>query len=143
MRFRRLMAASMAGVMAVSTAVVCQISASAAEKTLYEFEAGVISSCYFTEEAVNAVKGATTNFSVTIDAVGDGYFYLQETSTWKCTSGSNPTVEVDSNHEFWSNFTGAAGVNVIISGYTKVNKITVSVDGGAAMTIFGVATAPA
>ncbi len=145
MKLKRILAAALAGVMAITSSVVTSFTASAADTvyTVYEFEPGVISSASFSSEAVAALNAATSSLSVTVDAVGDGYFYLQETSTWKCTSGNNPTVAIDTSHEFWSNFKVATGVNIAISGYTKVNKITVSVDGGSAITVFDVSTAPA
>ncbi len=145
MKLKRILAGALAGVMAVTSMVVTSVTASAENTvyTVYEFEPGVISSSSFTSEAVTALNSATSSLSVTIDAVGDGYFYLQETSTWKCTSGNNPTVAIDTTHEFWNNFKAATGVNITISGYTKVNKITVTVDNGTAITVFDVNTAPA
>lgn len=145
MKLKRFLAAALAGVMAITSSVVTSVTAGAEDTvyTVYEFEAGVISSASFSSEAVAALNAATSSLSVTIDAVGDGYFYLQETSTWKCTAGNNPTVAIDTSHEFWSNFKGATGVNIAISGYTKVNRITVSVDGGSAITVYDVSTAPA
>ena len=124
MKLKRLMTASMAAVMAVSSAIVCQISVSAAETVLYEYKAGQITEVLFTEEAMTAVKAATKSIEVTIDAEGDGSFFLLETSTWKGSGGS-----ITSSDENWAAFTAANGIKVCPSNYTKVNKITAIIDG--------------
>ena len=145
MKLKRLMAASMAGVMAISSAIVCEITANAAETVLYEYSAdsaGKITNSSFTEEAMAAVKNATSSVSVTVDAEGSGYFYLQETSNWACTTGDNPTVTISSSDEKWTDFTTANGINVNLSNYTKVNKITVTIDETDTYTIFDLSTAP-
>lgn len=86
MKLKRLMTASMAAVMAVSSAIVCQISVSAAETVLYEYKAGQITEVLFTEEAMTAVKAATKSIEVTIDAEGDGSFF------WKHQPGKAPAA---------------------------------------------------
>lgn len=145
MKLKRLMAASMAGIMAVSSAIVCEISAGAAETVLYEYDdskAGQLTNASFTKEAMAAVKNATTSVAVTVDAEGSGYFYLQETTNWGCTAGNNPTVTITSSDDTWSAFTAANGINVNLADYTKVNKITVLIDGSDSYTLFDVTTAP-
>lgn len=133
MKLKRLMTASMAAVMAVSSAIVCQISVSAAETVLYEYKAGQITEVLFTEEAMTAVKAATKSIEVTIDAEGDGSFFLLETSTWKGSGGS-----ITSSDENWAAFTAANGIKVCPSNYTKVNKITAIIDGTASYTVYDV-----
>lgn len=133
MKLKRLMTASMAAVMAVSSAIVCQISVSAAETVLYEYKAGQITEVLFTEEAMTAVKAATKSIEVTIDAEGDGSFFLLETSTWKGSGGS-----ITSSDENWAAFTAANGIKVFPSNYTKVNKITAIIDGTASYTVYDV-----
>lgn len=135
MKLKRLMTASMAAVMAVSSAIVCQISVSAAETVLYEYKAGQITEAYFTEEAMTAVKAATKSIEVTIDAEGDGSFFLLETSGWKGSGGS-----ITSSDENWAAFTAANGIRVCPSNYTKVNKITAIIDGTASFTLYDVTT---
>ena len=134
MKLKRLMTASMAAVMAVSSAIVCQISVSAAETVLYEYKAGQITEVLFTEEAMTAVKAATKSIEVTIDAEGDGSFFLLETSTWKGSGGS-----ITSSDENWAAFTAANGIKVCPSKYTKVNKITAIID-GTSYTVYDVTT---
>lgn len=133
MKLKRLMTASMAAVMAVSSAIVCQISVSAAETVLYEYKAGQITEVLFTEEAMTAVKAAIKSIEVTIDAEGDGSFFLLETSTWKGSGGS-----ITSSDENWAAFTAANGIKVCPSNYTKVNKITAIIDGTASYTVYDV-----
>ncbi len=135
MKLKRLMTASMAAVMAVSSAIVCQISVSAAETVLYEYKAGQITEVLFTEEAMTAVKAATKSIEVTIDAEGDGSFFLLETSGWKGSGGS-----ITSSDENWAAFTAANGIRVCPSNYTKVNKITAIIDGTASFTLYDVTT---
>ncbi len=146
MRIRRLMAASMAGVMAVSSAIVCQVTASAAETVIYQYnseDAGKLTSASLTDEAMAAVNSASASVAVTVDGEGDGaYFYLQETTTWDSTQGSNPTVSIAKGDAHWDAFTAASGIKLVMSGYTKVNKITVLVDDTDSYTIFDLATAP-
>ena len=146
MRFRRLMAASMAGVMAVSSAVVCQVTASAAETVIYEYnsaDAGKLTSASLTDEAMTAVNSAAASVAVTVDGEGDGaYFYLQETTGWGCTKGSSPTVSIAKDDAQWTAFTSASGIKINLSGYTKVNKITVLIDGTYSYTVFDLSTAP-
>lgn len=146
MKLKRLMAASMAGIMAVSSAIVCEISAGAAETVLYEYDdskAGQITNASFTEEALAALKNATESFSITVDGEGDSaYFYPIETTTWKSAKSNNPTVTVTKDHEFWTNFKAASGVRVDLGNYTVVNKITVTIDDTDTFTIFDLSTAP-
>lgn len=162
MKFKKLAAVLCAAAMAVSAVSALPLFSSAETQygepiTIYSYDpstAGVITSAEFTSEAVTAMQSANTSIAVTVDGTGsDGnYFYVMETTEWQNVSGgstSSPTITItgstttNSNNNALTQFKAASGVQVCLSGYTKVNTIKVSIDGGSAITIYDVSTAPA
>ena len=148
MKMKKLLAGVLAGAMAVSAVTFTSITLSAAddpnEVVLYQYEAGVMTNYSLTAEQNNLLKNATASISVTVDGEGDtAYFYLQEKKSWGCTEGSKPTVTINSDNDLFDKAKeGGLAVNALDT-YTKINKITLSVDGGAETTLYDILTAPA
>lgn len=78
MRFKRAMAASMAAVMAVSSAVVCQVTASAASSALYTIDKGATQSLqnpFGTNDVVKSINKIVLNITASSDGA-NGELYL-------------------------------------------------------------------
>lgn len=153
MRFKKILAGITAAALAVSSLSVAlwadntSKAVDSSEKVLYQFEPELFTEYSFTPSQDALLANATSSISVTVEGEGDEqYFYLQEKKSWKCTAGANPTVTITPDSTVTDGDTTynifecakEKGLQIQFANYTSINKITLSIDGGAATTLYDI-----
>ncbi len=148
MKMKKLLAGVLAGAMAVSAVTFTSITLSAAddpnEVVLYQYEAGVMNDFIIDKSYLSQ---AENSISISLEGENGTWFNAQTVgSPWGGPGGGNPVVFSKADDE--TNFTVAKETGIKIysileGGYTKVNKITVTIDDASPVTVYDILTAPA
>lgn len=148
MKFKKMLAGVLAGAMAVSAVTFTSITLSAAddpnEVVLYQYEAGVMNDFIIDQSYLSQ---AENSISISLEGENGTWFNAQTVgSPWGGPGGGNPVVFSKADDE--TNFTVAKETGIKIysileGGYTKVNKITVTIDDASPVTVYDISTAPA
>lgn len=151
MKLRKILAGFLAGAVAMGSMVFSAGAAEGTNTTLYEFVAGdadVFSTLVLNDAAATAINGATSSVVISVTSENTtNNFYLQSGQDWECfgwsTVGTDLTLDTNTVNGNSKNFISdkATGAwQIVFSASTKVEKVTVTADGGSAVTGFDAAT---